>query len=172
MVICGQEFNFSVLNANDLDRFEDAQEKMQARNAAQTERFRQGGMRLGDHVRAQTRIAMDCIDDILGAGASARLGLDENNMAPVYDVIEELGNAFESEKQRYAVRAAQPMNRAQRRAQKKKHKPPVNYPAQPAAIPYEQWGTLTPHDAEELRQADRDARRKQLLAELAALENV
>ena len=153
MVICGQEFNFSVLNANDLDRFEDAQEKMQARNAAQTERFRQGGLRLGDHVRAQTRIAMDCIDDILGAGASARLGLDENNMAPVYDVIEELGNAFEAEKQRYANKAAQPMNRAQRRAQKK-HKPPVNYPEQPAA------------------RMDRDARRKQLLAELAALENV
>ena len=171
MVICGQEFNFSVLNANDLDRFEDAQEKMQARNAAQTERFRQGGMRLGDHVRAQTRIAMDCIDDILGAGASARLGLDENNMAPVYDVIEELGNAFQAEKQRYAARAAQPMNRAQRRAQKK-HKPPMSYPAKPAAIPYEQRPPMTSHNAEELRQADRDTRRKQLLAELAALENV
>ena len=29
MVICGQEFNFSVLNANDMDRFEDANERMQ-----------------------------------------------------------------------------------------------------------------------------------------------
>lgn len=119
MVICGQNFDFSVLNANDLDRFEDAQEKMQARNAAQTERFHRGGIRLGDHVRAQTRIAMDCIDTILGAGASARLGLDENNMAPVYDVLEELGNAFAAEKQRYTARAAQPMNREQRRAEQK-----------------------------------------------------
>lgn len=119
MVICGQNFDFSVLNANDLDRFEDAQEKMQARNAAQTERFHRGGIRLGDHVRAQTRIAMDCIDTILGAGASARLGLDENNMAPVYDVLEELGNAFAAEKQRYTSRAARPMNRAQRRAEQK-----------------------------------------------------
>lgn len=135
MVICGQNFDFSVLNANDLDRFEDAQEKMQARNAAQTERFHRGGIRLGDHVRAQTRIAMDCIDTILGAGASARLGLDENNMAPVYDVLEELGNAFAAEKQRYAAKPAQPMNREQRRAQAKKnrHKPPVSYPAPPAA---------------------------------------
>lgn len=172
MVICGQEFNFSVLNANDLDRFEDSQEKMQARNAAQTERFRQGGMRLGDHVRAQTRIAMDCIDDILGAGASARLGLDENNMAPVYDVIEDLGNAFEAEKQRYAAKVPQPMNRAQRRAQKKKLKLPVSHPTQPADIPYEQRPPMTSHNAEELRQVDRDTRRKQLLAELAALENV
>lgn len=135
MVICGQNFDFSVLNANDLDRFEDAQEKMQARNAAQTERFHRGGIRLGDHVRTQTRIAMDCIDEILGAGASARLGLDENNMAPVYDVLEELGNAFAAEKQRYTARAARPMNREQRRAQAKKGKQhlPVNYPAPPAA---------------------------------------
>lgn len=135
MVICGQNFDFSVLNANDLDRFEDAQEKMQARNAAQTERFHRGGVRLGDHARAQARIAMDCIDEILGAGASDRLGLNENYMAPIYDVIEELGNAFAAEKQRYAARAAQPMNRQQRRAQAKKgkHNPPVSYPAPPAS---------------------------------------
>lgn len=159
MVICGQNFDFSVLNANDLDRFEDAQEKMQARNAAQTERFHRGGVRLGDHARAQARIAMDCIDEILGAGASARLGLNENYMAPIYDVIEELGNAFAAEKQRYAAKPAQPMNREQRRAQAKKnrHKPPVSYPAPPAA--------------QMVERVDKAARRKQLLAELAALEN-
>ena len=78
---------------------------------------------------------MDCIDEILGAGASDRLGLNENYMAPIYDVIEELGNAFAAEKQRYAAKPAQPMNREQRRAQAKKnrHKPPVSYPAPPAA---------------------------------------
>ena len=135
MKIFEQEFEFSVLNANDLDRFEDANERMQRRSAEESEHFRHGGVRLGDHVRAQTRIAMDCIDEILGAGASARLGLDENNMAPVYDVLEELGNAFAAEKQRYTARAAHPMNREQRRAQAKKnrHKPPVSYPAPPAA---------------------------------------
>ena len=169
MVICGQNFDFSVLNANDLDRFEDAQEKMQARNAAQTERFHRGGVRLGDHVRAQTRIAMDCIDTILGAGASARLGLDENDMAPVYDVLEELGNAFAAEKQRYTTRAAQPMNREQRRAQKKAQQrtqtaghivsqQPVSFPAQPPA-------------ARMVERVDKAARRKALLAELAALDD-
>ena len=169
MVICGQNFDFSVLNANDLDRFEDAQEKMQARNAAQTERFHRGGIRLGDHVRAQTCIAMDCIDTILGAGASARLGLDENDMAPVYDVLEELGNAFAAEKQRYTTRAAQPMNREQRRAQKKAQQrtqtaghivsqQPVSFPAQPPA-------------ARMVERVDKAARRKALLAELAALDD-
>lgn len=169
MVICGQNFDFSVLNANDLDRFEDAQEKMQARNAAQTERFHRGGIRLGDHVRAQTRIAMDCIDTILGAGASARLGLDENDMAPVYDVLEELGNAFAAEKQRYTTRAAKPMNRKQRRAAAKAQQrtqtaghiisqQPVSFPAQPPA-------------ARMVERVDKAARRKALLAELAALDD-
>ena len=135
MVICGQEFEFSLMNANDLDRFEDANERMQRRSAEEAEQFQRGGVRLGDHVRAQARIAMDCIDEILGAGSSDRLGLDENNMAPIYDVIEELGNAFAAEKQRYAAKPFQPMNREQRRAQAKKgkHNPPVGYPAPPAS---------------------------------------
>ena len=77
----------------------------------------------------------------------------------IYDVIEELGNAFAAEKQRYAAKPAQPMNREQRRAQAKKnrHKPPVSYPAPPAA--------------QMVERVDNAARRKQLLAELAALEN-
>ena len=119
MVICGQEFEFSLMNANDLDRFEDANERMQRRSAEDAEQFQRGGIRLGDHARAQARIAMDCIDEILGAGASDRLGLNENYMAPIYDVIEELGNAFAAEKQRYAAKSAQPMNREQRRAEQK-----------------------------------------------------
>lgn len=119
MVICGQEFEFSLMNANDLDRFEDANERMQRRSAEDAEQFQRGGIRLGDHARAQARIAMDCIDEILGAGASDRLGLNENYMAPIYDVIEELGNAFAAEKQRYAAKPAQPMNREQRRAEQK-----------------------------------------------------
>lgn len=108
------------MNANDLDRFEDANKQMQRRSAEETEHFHRGGVRLGDHARAQARIAMDCIDEILGAGASDRLGLNENYMAPIYDVIEELGNAFAAEKQRYAAKPAQLMNREQRRAQAKR----------------------------------------------------
>lgn len=168
MVICGQEFEFSLMNANDLDRFEDANEQMQRRSAEETEHFHRGGVRLGDHARAQARIAMDCIDEILGAGASDRLGLNENYMAPIYDVIEELGNAFAAEKQRYAARAAQPMNRQQRRAEQKARqrtrtagrivsKQPVSFPK--------------PQAAQMVERVDAAARRKQLLAELAALEN-
>ena len=161
MVICGQEFDFSLMNANDLDRFEDANERMQRRSAEEAEQFRRGGVRLGDHARAQARIAMDCIDEILGAGASARLGLNENDVSRLYDVLDEITQAAAAEKARYSRPAAVPQNRAQRRAEKRqkdKHKPPVSYPAQPAA-------------AQMVERVDNAARRKQLLAELAALEN-
>lgn len=118
MVICGQEFNFSVLNANDMDRFEDANERMQQAGRAEEERFNRGGVRLGDHMRAQVRLVMACIDEILGAGASTRLGLDENDAAPIYDVLDAINEACMAEKQRYTSRIPkpQPMNREQRRA--------------------------------------------------------
>ena len=171
MVICGQEFEFSLMNANDLDRFEDANERMQRRSAEEAEQFRRGGVRLGDHARAQARIAMDCIDEILGAGASDRLGLDENNMAPIYDVIEELGNAFAAEKQRYAAKPAQHMNREQRRtaAKQQRQQKPVSrsegfHPqvaSRPALQPITEANTFWPDtEAETRRKSDQliDAR--------------
>lgn len=100
MLIHGQEFDFSLLNANDLDRLEDA--------------------------------------------------------------LDEITQAAAAEKARYSRPAAVPQNRAQRRAEKrqkdKKHKPPVSYPGQPAA-------------AQMVERVDKAARRRQLLTELAALEN-
>ena len=172
MVICGQDFNFSVLNANDMDRFEDANERMQQAGRAEEERFNRGGVRLGDHMRAQARLVMACIDEILGAGASASLGLDENDAAPIYDVLDAINEACMAEKQRYTSRIPkpqQPMNREQRRAQKKAQQrtqtagrivsqQPVSFPAQPPA-------------ARMVERVDKAARRKALLAELAALDD-
>lgn len=146
MVICGQEFNFSVLNANDMDRFEDANERMQQAGRAEEERFNRGGVRLGDHMRAQARLVMNCLDEVLGAGASDRLCLDENDTAPIYDAMNELFAAMDAEQKRYSDRIPkpqQPMNREQRRAQKKAQQrtqtagrivnsQPVSFP-QPAA---------------------------------------
>jgi len=171
MVICGQEFNFSVLNANDMDRFEDANERMQQAGRAEKERFNRGGVRLGDHMRAQARLVMACIDEILGAGASTRLGLDENDAAPIYDVLDAINEACMAEKQRYTSRIPkpQPMNREQRRAAAKAQQrtqtagrivsqQPVSFPAQPPA-------------ARMVERVDKAARRKALLAELAALDD-
>ena len=117
------------------------------------------------------RQGSSCIDEILGAGASDRLGLDENNAAPIYDVLDAINEACKAEKQHYADRIPkpQPMNRAQRRAEKKARQrtqtaghivsqQPVSFPAQPPA-------------AQMVERVDKAARRKALLAELAALEN-
>lgn len=162
MLIHGQEFDFSLLNANDLDRLDDALDEMTREGEAETARCERENVRLGDRLRAQARVSMRGIDKILGAGASVRLGLNENDVSRLYDVLDEITQAAAAEKARYFRPAAVPQNRAQRRAEKrqqsKKHKPPVSYPAQPAA-------------AQMVERVDKAARRRQLLAELAALEN-
>lgn len=86
---------------------------------------------------------------------------DQQTANHVYDVLDEITQAAAAEKARYSRPAAVPQNRAQRRAEKRqkdKHKPPVSYPAQPAA-------------AQMVERVDKAARRRQLLTELAALEN-
>ena len=122
MFICGQTFDFSPLNANDIERLETANEKMQRAGESELEQFRRGGVRICDHMRAQARLVMNCLDEVLGAGASDRLGLDENDTAPIYDAMNELFAAMDAEQKRYSDRIPkpqQPMNREQRRAQKK-----------------------------------------------------
>lgn len=170
MIICGQEFDFSPLNANDIERLENANEKMQHAGEAEAARFQRGGVRICDHMRAQARLVMTCLDEVLGAGASDRLGLDENDTAPIYDAMNELFAAMDAEQKRYSDRIPkpQPMNREQRRAAEKArqrtrtagrivNQPPVNYP-QPKA-------------ARMVERVDKAARRKALLAELAELDD-
>lgn len=170
MVICGQTFDFSPLNANDIERLETANEKMQRAGEAEAEQFRRGGVRICDHMRAQARLVMNCLDEVLGAGASDRLGLDENDTAPIYDAMDELFAAMDAEQKHYSDRIPkpqQPMNREQRRAAAKAQQrtrtagrivsqPPVNYPK--------------PQAAQMVERVDKAARRKALLAELAALD--
>lgn len=171
MVICGQTFDFSPLNANDIERLETANEKMQRAGESELEQFRRGGVRICDHMRAQARLVMNCLDEVLGAGASDRLGLDENDTAPIYDAMNELFAAMDAEQKRYSDRIPkpQPMNREQRRAAAKAQQrtqtawhiisqQPVSFPAQPPA-------------ARMVERVDKAARRKALLAELAALDD-
>ena len=167
MNICGQEFDFSLLNANDLDRLEDAIDEMTRDSEAEN-------VRLGDRLRAQACVSMRGLDKILGAGASARLGLTENDLGRIYDILDDLNRAAAAEKARYSRPAAVPQNRAQRRAEKrqknKKHKPPVSYPGQPVSRSEGFYPQAVPA-AQMVERVDKAARRKQLLDELAALEN-
>ena len=114
---------------------------------------------------------MHCKNEILAEGTSDRPDLAENNAATINDVLYASNEACKAEKQHYADRIPkpQPMNRAQRRAEKKARQrtqtaghivsqQPVSFPAQPPA-------------AQMVERVDKAARRKALLAELAALEN-
>lgn len=168
MILCGQSFDFSPLNAADLDRADAAYAAMQ--RASEAEHRRQYD-RLGDMLRGQCRLLMDYLDGVLGEGASVRLGLDGNDFAACQRVMNELENAMTA-----ALRTpAAPQNRAQRRAQKKhgKAKPVIRYPQQEGAMSAVQAAEIAAHPdaARMVERVDKAARREQLLAELAALDN-
>lgn len=154
MIICNQEFNFSALNADDIDRMEAATKQQISRAKAEAKRLEQENASYSDLLRSQCRVLMDYFDAVLGDGASQRLGLTGSDLGKCTQVATEFKAAIEAEKAAAKAAVTVPQgNRAQRRAENKhkhKRKPSVSYPA---------------------AQPDKAERRKQLMAELAALEN-
>ena len=158
MIINGIEFDFSTLNANDVDRMLAAQTRQQERARTEGSRYTPEN----DYpawLRFQCRIFMDYLDDVLGEGASEKLGLDGSNFNACLTVSKAFAEASVSAlihpaEERAQVSAAQaipaPMNREQRRAAVKAHPAVVDFRAQEAA---------------------KAARRAQLKAELEALDN-
>ena len=174
MIINGIEFDFSTLNANDVDRMLAAQTRQQERARTEGSRYTPES----DYpawLRFQCRIFMDYLDEVLGGGASEKLGLDGSNFNACLTVSKAFAEAMAAEKasasalihpaeERAQVSAAQvsaaqvsaaqaipaPMNREQRRAAVKAHPAVVDFRAQEAA---------------------KAARRAQLKAELEALDN-
>ena len=119
MIICGQEFEFSALNANDLDRMDAAQQHMQAASDRESKRAHTG---TADILRGQCRLMMSYFDELLGEGASARLGLDGNNFGACVRVTNAIKEAIAAEQATVKQAAAMPMNREQRRAVAKQKK--------------------------------------------------
>ena len=119
MVICGQEFEFSALNANDLDRMDAAQQHMQAASDRESKRAHTG---TADILRGQCRLMMGYFDELLGEGASERLGLDGNNFGACVRVTNAFKEAIAAEQATVKQVAAMPMNREQRRAVAKQKK--------------------------------------------------
>jgi hypothetical protein len=169
MIINGIEFDFSTLNANDVDRMLAAQTRQQERARTEGSRYTPES----DYpawLRFQCRIFMDYLDEVLGEGASEKLGLDGSNFNACLTVSKVFAEAMAAEKasacalihpaeERAQVSAAQvsaaqaipaPMNREQRRAAAKAHPAVVDFRVQEAA---------------------KAARRAQLKAELEALDN-
>lgn len=119
MNICGQEFNFSALNANDLDRMDAAQQHMHAASDREKQCQHAG---MADLLRGQCRLVMGYLDEVLGAGASERLGLDGSDFGACTRVMSDFKDAIIAEQAAVKQAAAAPMNREQRRAAAKQKK--------------------------------------------------
>ena len=146
MIICGQEFAFSALNANDVERMETAQRHQQEANAAEQERYTAENVSYPGILRSQCRMMMDYLDEVLGEGASERLHLDGGDFGAVMKVCESFKQAIAAEKAaingQISAAVEMPRNRAERRAAAQKvtsgrvvvPQPPVVLPtAQPEA---------------------------------------
>lgn len=162
MKIFEQEFDFSPLNANDIERMEQAKAQLDRETEAERQRLQRERVSYADGLRAQCRLLMHFLDGVLGDGASARLGLDGNDFGKAMEVIVEMTRVVNKGRKKFALpdgsAAPIPQNRAQRR-QQKKHKPRSRSEGVAPAVQMVE------------RVDNKAARRAELLRELNALEH-
>lgn len=139
MIICGQEFAFSALNANDVERMETAQKHQQEANAAEQERYTAENVSYPGILRSQCRMMMDYLDEVLGEGASERLHLDDGDFGAVLKVCESFKQAIAAEKAaingQLSASLKTPRNRAERRAAAPKATSGRVVPLSPVVLP-------------------------------------
>lgn len=159
MKIFEQEFDFSPLNANDIERMEQAKAQLDCETEAERQRLQRERVSYADGLRGQCRLLMHFLDGVLGDGASARLGLDGNDLGKAMEVVVEMTRVVNEGRKKFALPAAPiPQNRAQRR-QQKKHTPRSRSEGFGPAVQMVE------------RVDDKAARRAELLRELNALEH-
>lgn len=159
MKIFEQEFDFSPLNANDIERMEQAKAQLDRETEAERQRLQRERVSYADGLRGQCRLLMHFLDGVLGDGASARLGLDGNDLGKALEVVVEMTRVVNEGRKKFALPAAPiPQNRAQRR-QQKKHKPRSRSEGFGPAVQMVE------------RVDDKAALRAELLRELNALEH-
>ena len=159
MKIFEQEFDFSPLNANDIERMEQAKAQLDRETEAERQRLQRERVSYADGLRGQCRLLMHFLDGVLGDGASARLGLDGNDLGKAMEVVVEMTRVVNEGRKKFALPAAPiPQNRAQRR-QQKKHPPRSRSEGVASAVQMVE------------RVDDKAALRAELLRELNALEH-
>ena len=98
MKIFDKEFAFSSLHANDIARLEQAKAKQEKAEEAERQRAPQThNMSYAEGIRGQCRIVEAFVDDVLGNGAAAALGLDGNDLGKALTVMTELTRAANQE---------------------------------------------------------------------------
>lgn len=123
MKIFDKEFAFSSLNANDIERLEQAKAKLEKAEEAERQHAQQTpNMRsYAEGIRGQCRIVEAFVDDVLGKGSAAALGLDSNDLGKALTVMTELTRAANQEKQKFDPSLLAPqLNREQRRKAKRR----------------------------------------------------
>ena len=162
MKIFEQEFDFSPLNANDVERMEQAKAQLDRETEAERQRLQRERVSYADGLRGQCRLLMHFLDGVLGDGASARLGLDGNDLGKAMEVVVEMTRVVNEGRKKFTLPdgpgAPIPQNRAQRR-QQKKHKPRSRSEGFGPAVQMVE------------RVDDKAARRAELLRQLNALEH-
>lgn len=159
MKIFEQEFDFSPLNANDIERMDQAKAQLDRETEAERQRLQRERVSYADGLRGQCRLLMHFLDSVLGDGASARLGLDGNDLGKALEVVVEMTRVVNEGRKKFALPAAPiPQNRAQRR-QQKKHPPRSRSEGFGPAVQMVE------------RVDDKTARRAELLRQLNALEH-
>lgn len=161
MKIFEQEFDFSPLNANDIERMDQAKAQLDRETEAERQRLQRERVSYADGLRGQCRLLMHFLDGVLGDGASARLGLDGNDLGKALEVVVEMTRVVNEGRKKFALpdgtAAPIPQNREQRRAQQKKKQ----HPPQPVQFPAQE-----PPAAAMVNRVDKQARQKELMREL------
>lgn len=167
MILRGHEFDFSALNADDLDRMETALKHLRAFAASEKARYTREHINAQGILRSQCRAVMNFIDEVLGEGAAELLGLNGSNFNECQKLSLEFNKAIEAEKAAVTAELnaaiaqtapAASQNRAQRRQSKKKKKHSRSENFNPAI--------------QMVQRVDaKAARREELLRELKALGN-
>lgn len=121
MIIHNQKFDFSPLNANDVERMEQAQQQLERWNEEENLRVQREHCGTAEQIRGQCRLMMRYLDAVLGEGASARLGLDGSDMDACSAVFGELATAIDAEFSGAKSKLTQPLNRTKRRKRRRRH---------------------------------------------------
>ena len=138
---------------------EQAKAQLDRETEAERQRLQRERVSYADGLRGQCRLLMHFLDGVLGDGASARLGLDGNDLGKALEVVVEMTRVVNEGRKKFALPAAPiPQNRAQRR-QQKKHKPRSRSEGFGPAVQMVE------------RVDDKAARRAELLRQLNALEH-
>ena len=122
MKVFDKEFAFSSLNANDIERLEQAKAKLEKAEETERQRTQQNpNMSYAEGIRGQCRIIEAFIDDVLGEGAAVSIGLDGNDLGKALTAMTELTRAANLEKKQFDPSVLAPqLNREQRRKAKRR----------------------------------------------------